>query len=137
MELGLPAVSLCPLIWKLEKNGLSSLLKEKVENPQTKFLKQVIESIHTHLDDTNFGPTQLAKEIGLSESQTYRKLKSITDKSTAIFIRSVRLQKGKELIETTDKTISEIAYQVGFNDPSWFSRAFKKEFNLAPSDIHK
>ncbi len=113
------------------------MLKEKVENPQTKFLKQVIESIHTHLDDTNFGPTQLAKEIGLSESQTYRKLKSITDKSTAIFIRSVRLQKGKELIETTDKTISEIAYQVGFNDPSWFSRAFKKEFNLAPSDIHK
>ncbi len=125
------------LIRKLEKNGLSSLLKEKVVNPQTKFLKQVIESIHTHLDDTNFGPTQLAKEIGLSESQTYRKLKSITDKSTALFIRSVRLQKGKELIETTDKTISEIAYQVGFNDPSWFSRAFKKEFNLAPSDIHK
>ena len=125
------------LIRKLEKNGLSSFLKEKVENPQTKFLKQVIESIHTHLDDTNFGPTRLAKEIGLSESQIYRKLKSITDKSTALFIRSVRLQKAKVLIETTDKTISEIAYQVGFNDPSWFSRAFKKEFNLAPSDIHK
>lgn len=125
------------LIGKLEKNGLSFLLKEKVENPQTKFLKQVIESIHTHLDDANFGPPQLAKEIGLSESQIYRKLKSITDKSTAIFIRSVRLQKAKELIETTDKTISEIAYQVGFNDPSWFSRAFKKEFNLAPSNIHK
>lgn len=125
------------LIGKLEKNGLSFLLKEKVENPQTKFLKQVIESIHAHLDDANFGPTQLSKEIRLSESQIYRKLKSITDKSTAIFIRSVRLQKAKELIETTDKTISEIAYQVGFNDPSWFSRAFKQEFNLAPSDIHK
>lgn len=125
------------LISKLEKNGLSSLLKEKVENPQTKFLKEVIESIHAHLDDANFGPTQLAKEMRFSESQIYRKLKSITDKSTAIFIRSVRLQKAKELIETTDKTISEIAYQVGFNDPSWFSRAFKKEFNLAPSDIHK
>ncbi|TLP80277.1 hybrid sensor histidine kinase/response regulator transcription factor [Maribacter sp. ACAM166] len=125
------------LIGKLEKNGLSFLLKEKVENPQTKFLKQVLESIHSHLDDTNFGPTQLAKEMSLSESQIYRKLKSITDKSTAIFIRSVRLQKAKELIKTTDKTISEIAYQVGFNDPSWFSRAFKKEFNISPSDILK
>lgn len=125
------------LIGKLEKNGLSFLLKEKVENPQTKFLKQVIECIHAHLDDANFGPTQLAKEMRFSESQIYRKLKSITDKSTAIFMRSVRLQKAKELIETTDKTISEIAYQVGFNDPSWFSRAFKKEFNIAPSDIHK
>lgn len=125
------------LIGKLEKNGLSSFLKEKAEHPQTKFLKQVIESIHAHLDDANFGATQLAKEIRFSESQIYRKLKSITDKSTAIFIRSVRLQRAKELIETTDKTISEIAYEVGFNDPSWFSRAFKKEFNLAPSDIHK
>lgn len=125
------------LISKLEKNGLSFLLKEKVENPQTKFLKQVIENIHAHLDDANFGPTKLAKEIRLSESQIYRKLKSITDKSTAIFIRSVRLQKAKELIETTDKTISEIAYQVGFNDPSWFSRAFKKEFGFAPSDASK
>lgn len=67
----------------------------------------------------------------------YRKLKSTTDKSTAIFIRSVRLQKAKELIETTDNTISEIAYQVGFNNPSWFSRAFKEEFGYPPSEISK
>lgn len=125
------------LIAKLQKNGISSLLKEKVESPQTKFLKQVIECIHRHLEDTNFGPVQLAKEIGFSESQVYRKLKSITDKSTAIYIRAIRLQKAKELIETTDLTISEIAYQVGFNDPSWFSRAFKQEFNLAPSEINR
>ena len=125
------------LITKLEKNGVTSLLKEKVESPKTKFLKQVIECIHSHIENTNFGPSQLAKEIGFSESQVYRKLKSITDKSTAVYIRSVRLQKAKELIETTNMTISEIAYQTGFNDPSWFSRAFKQEFNLAPSEINR
>ncbi|MDV7139373.1 ATP-binding protein [Maribacter sp. TH_r10] len=125
------------LIGKLEKNGLASLLKEKVENPQTKFLKEAIKVIHNNLDDGQFGPTQLAKELHFSESQIYRKLKSITDKSTAIFIRSVRLQKAKELIQTTQKTISEIAYEVGFNDPSWFSRAFKEEFGFPPSDIYK
>jgi len=63
--------------------------------------------------------------------------KAITGKSTAVFIRSVRLQKAKELIHTTDKTISAIAYEVGFNGPSWFSRAFKEEFGYAPSEISK
>lgn len=125
------------LIGKLEKYGLASLLKEKVVNPQTKFLQQVIITINNNLDNVQFGPTQLAKEMHLSESQVYRKLKSITNKSTAIFIRSVRLQKAKELIQSSHKTISEISYDVGFNDPSWFSRAFKEEFGYAPSKTHK
>ncbi|MBD1260875.1 response regulator [Maribacter polysiphoniae] len=125
------------LIGKLEKNGLASMLKDKVENPQTKFLKHVIKAIHKNLDNPDFGPSQLAKDMHLSESQIYRKLKAITDKSTAIFIRSVRLQKAKELIQTTQKTISEIAYETGFNDPSWFSRAFKDEFGFPPSDLSK
>lgn len=125
------------LIRKLEKNGFASLLKEKVENPKTKFLHQVLKTIHENLGEADFGPSQLAKELGLSESQIYRKLKSLTDKSPAIFIRSVRLQKAKELIQTNSKTISEVAYEVGFNDPSWFSRAFKEEFGFAPSDVDK
>jgi AraC-like DNA-binding protein len=75
--------------------------------------------------------------LSLSESQIYRKLKAISGKSTAVFIRSIRLQKGKELIQTTDDTISEIAYEVGFNDPAWFSRAFKEEFGFAPSSMSK
>lgn len=125
------------LINKLEKNGLSSLLIEKVENPQTKFLQQIIQRIHKNIDNTNFGPTQLAEEMFLSESQIYRKLKAITDKSTAVFIRSIRLQKAKELIETSNKTISEIAYDTGFNNPSWFSRVFKEEFGHSPKKLHK
>ncbi|WP_339841977.1 ATP-binding protein [uncultured Maribacter sp.] len=122
------------LMKKLEKSGYSSLLNEEFEDPQTKFLKQIIESVHTHLDDANFGATQLAKELHLSESQIYRKLKSISDKSTAIFIRTVRLQKAKELLQTSSKSVSEIAYVVGFSNPSWFSRAFKDEFGYPPSE---
>ncbi|MFC4633340.1 ATP-binding protein [Dokdonia ponticola] len=125
------------LINKLEQYGFSSVLSEKVENPQTKFVQQVIKVVLTHLEDVNFGPTLLAEKMHLSESQIYRKLKSITDKSTAVFIRSVRLQKAKELIQTSNKTISEIAYEVGFNDPSWFSRAFKVEFGTSPRDYFK
>ncbi len=125
------------LIGTLEKYGLTSLLKEKVVGPQTKFLQQAIITTNNNLDNADFGPTQLAKKMHLSESQIYRKLKSITNKSTAIFIRSVRLQKAKELLQSTHRTISEISYDVGFNDPSWFSRAFKEEFGFPPSEVNK
>jgi len=125
------------LIQKLDKAGFTSFLKEREASPQTKFLQEAIKTIHKNLDNVNFGPKHLAKDMRLSESQVYRKLKSIADKSTAIFIRSVRLQKAKELLQTTQKTVSEIAYEVGFNDPSWFSRAFKEEFGYPPSETYK
>ncbi|WP_291870238.1 hybrid sensor histidine kinase/response regulator transcription factor, partial [Maribacter sp.] len=125
------------LVNKIQKNGLNKFLNKRSENPETKFLKKAIEFINENLHNSTFGSGELANKLHLSESQIYRKLKAITGKSTAIFIRSVRLQKAKEFIETTDKTISEIAYETGFNDPSWFSRAFKEEFGFAPSEIHK
>jgi signal transduction histidine kinase/ligand-binding sensor domain-containing protein/DNA-binding response OmpR family regulator len=125
------------LIGKLEKNSFSSILKDKASDPQTKFIQEVVKVILDNLDNTNFGSLHLARELHLSESHIYRKLKTITDKSTAIFIRSVRLQKAKESIQSTNKTISEIAYEVGFNDPSWFSRSFKEEFGYPPSEVTK
>ncbi|WP_132065852.1 hybrid sensor histidine kinase/response regulator transcription factor, partial [Aquimarina spinulae] len=125
------------LIEKIQNNGFYQFLNKSSEKPEAKFLQKIIKIIHEEMDNSNFGPSELAKNVHLSESQVYRKLKAITDKSTAVFIRSIRLQKAKELIITTDKTISEIAYDVGFNDPSWFSRAFKEEFGTSPSDIDK
>ena len=125
------------LIDKIQKDGLNKFLDKQAESPETKFLQKVIQFINEDISNSTFGSGDLADKLHLSESQIYRKLKAITDKSTAVFIRSIRLQKAKELIETTDKTISEIAYETGFNDPSWFSRAFKEEFGVAPSDISK
>ncbi|MCK5456921.1 MAG: helix-turn-helix transcriptional regulator, partial [Melioribacteraceae bacterium] len=122
---------------KFENDGIDQLLIKHVENPETKFLQKVIKIIHENISNHAFGAAQLAHDLRLSESQVYRKLKAISDKSTAVFIRSIRLQKGKELIQTTENTISEIAYEVGFNDPAWFSRAFKEEFGFAPSAISK
>lgn len=122
---------------KFEKTGLGSFLKMRAENPETKFLQKIIKIIHQEISNHSFGSRHLARKLNLSESQIYRKLKAVTGKSTAIFIRSVRLQRAKELIQTTGKTISEIAYDVGFNDPSWFSRAFREEFGYAPSELYK
>ncbi|WP_298550937.1 response regulator [uncultured Algibacter sp.] len=122
---------------KFEKTGIDRLLNKNIKNSETKFLNKIITAIHDNITQAEFGPLELAIQLGLSESQLYRKLKATSGKSTALFIRSIRLQKGKELLQTTNKIISEIAYDVGFNDPSYFSRAFKKEFGNAPSAISK
>jgi len=65
----------------------------------------------------------------------YRKLKAITGKSTAIYIRFIRLKKAKELISETEKTISEIAYEVGFKDLAYFSRCFSELFGVSPVNL--
>ncbi|NQU54842.1 MAG: response regulator [Bacteroidetes bacterium] len=122
---------------KFENSEFSGILNKRIVDPETKFLQKVVKIIHENISNHSFGATQLAHKLSLSESQVYRKLKAISGKSTAVFIRSIRLQKGKELIQTTENTISEIAYEVGFNDPAWFSRAFKEEFGFAPSAISK
>jgi len=125
------------MLRKFEKTGIESLLSKNVKNSETKFLGKIINVIHNNIIKSDFGSLDLATQLHLSESQLYRKLKAISGKSTAVFIRSIRLQKGKELIQTTGKTISEVAYDVGFNDPSYFSRAFKEEFGHSPSAISK
>ena len=71
----------------------------------------------------------------MSQMQLYRKLKALTGKTPSQFIRSYRLQKGLELLQQGELNISEIAYDVGFTDPSYFSRVFQKEFGKSPSDF--
>jgi signal transduction histidine kinase/ligand-binding sensor domain-containing protein/CheY-like chemotaxis protein len=122
---------------KFERDGFAGIMHKRTDSPETKFLREVISIVQQHMGDRDFDADQLARKLFLSESQVYRKLKAVSGKSTAIFIRSVRLQKARELIITTDLSISQIAYEVGFNDPSWFSRAFKDEFGKTPTDLVK
>jgi len=125
------------LIAKFEHGQVSKVIAKQPVNAETKFISKVIDLIHEDLDDSSFGSSELSFKLRLSESQVYRKLKAITGKSTAVFIRTIRLELAKEQLHTTDQTVSEIAFAVGFNDPSWFSRAFKKEYGYPPSERHK
>ena len=97
------------------------------------FLQKIVAHLERHLDDADFSVPQLSRDMGLSQSQLYRKVKALTDLSTAAFIRRVRLQKGKHLLETSNDTIAEIAYQVGFTTPNYFSDAFLEEFGFRPN----
>ncbi len=98
-------------------------------------LENALQIIHTHLSNEYFSVDMLCKELGVSERQLQRKLKASTQKSPNQLISSIRLNLAKELILSKADTISEIAYKTGFSNPSYFSKCFKKEFAISPSDL--
>ena len=85
----------------------------------------------------NFGIEVLQHELGISRVQLHRKLIALTGQSASHFIRSFRLDKAKKLLRTTTKSVSEVAYETGFNDANYFSRVFAQEVGHAPSDYRK
>ena len=101
------------------------------------FLQQLEEAIREHLDAPDFGVPELAKEVFLSQSQMYRKLKAITGKTPSQFIRSCRLRHGREMLAKSELSIADVAYATGFADPNYFSRTFNDEFGSSPSDWRK
>ena len=101
------------------------------------FMLKLNKIINENMTDENFGILHLVRQIGLSRSQLHNKIKALTGLSTSIYIRSLRLKKALELLKTTERNISEVAYDVGFKSPAYFSNAFIKEFGYAPSKTRK
>ena len=77
----------------------------------------------------------LGDELGMSRVQLYRKVKALTGISPVELLREMRLQRGYNLLLSTTKSVSEIAFEVGFNTPSYFSNCFKKQFGKYPTDL--
>ena len=86
------------------------------------------------MNDTSFDVTKLVKEMGVSRSLLHKKLKALTNMSTTEFIRLCRLKKSIHYLKHDNLNISEVAYEVGFNDPKYFSRIFKKHFGVTPTE---
>jgi signal transduction histidine kinase/DNA-binding response OmpR family regulator len=99
------------------------------------FLERAIRTVEENIDNPAFDIQQLESELKMSNMQLYRKLKSLTNLSGNEFIRNIRLKRAVQLLETESYTVSEIAYKVGFNDPSYFTRIFKKEYGKSPSEM--
>lgn len=101
------------------------------------FMSKLKDIISHNLADESFGIEKLCLEMGMSRTQLYRKFRSLTDKTLAEYIRSMRLNKARELLTHTDTSVSEAAYKTGFRNLSHFSRIFTGEFGVNPSDIGK
>ncbi|RPI75774.1 MAG: hybrid sensor histidine kinase/response regulator [Ignavibacteriales bacterium] len=98
------------------------------------FLQKVIMIIEKHFDDEKFGVDPLAEEVFMSVSQLNRKLNALVDQPAGQLIRSLRLQRAADLLKQNAGSVAEICYKVGFNDQAYFSRAFKKQFGVSPSE---
>lgn len=107
------------------------------KNLEDTFLQKLQQVVATRLDDPTMGVVDLCRAARLSNMQVNRKLKALTGKTPSQFIRSIRLQKARHLLETTDLNISEIAYDVGFKDPNYFSRSYSEEFGHPPNVTRK
>ncbi|MEZ4858305.1 MAG: response regulator [Flavobacteriaceae bacterium] len=105
-----------------------------ISSADEKFLENLQKVMDTHITNPDFSAEIFSKEMGVSRMQLHRKLRAITGQSTTEFIRSQRLKLATTLLSSSSATISEIAFSVGFNDPSYFTKCFKQEFGYAPSD---
>ena len=116
-----------------EKNAEAE--KQTLTEKEDGFLTKFREFIEKNLADSDISVETVGAELGLSRVQLYRKVKALTGQSPVELLRTARLRKGRRLLETTDKTISEVAYEVGFTAPSYFTKCFKDEFGISPSDL--
>lgn len=109
----------------------------KVASADDEFLKQTINVIEEHISDTTFSVDSLASKMGMSNSQFYLKLMAIANHSPLDFIRKIRLKRAIQLLKSNEYRISEISYEVGFQDPKYFTKIFKKEFKVTPTEYLK
>ena len=119
---------------QLFSNSDENDVLEKLSNETDKtFITQLRKIIQDNLGDSEFNVERFGDEIGLSRVQLYRKVKTLTGHSPVEMLRKARLMRARHLLQTTDKSVSEVAYAVGFSTPSYFSKCYKEEFDLLPA----
>lgn len=101
------------------------------------FVTRLREVIRDNMGDSAFSVERIGEEIGLSRVQLYRKVKALTGQTPVELLRKARLERSRRLIEKTEKSVSEIAYEVGFTSPSYFNKCFKDEFGISPGAMRE
>lgn len=104
-----------------------------VPTPDEIFMEKVLEIVERNLSNTSFSVEELSRELCMNRVSVYRRIFSLTGKAPIEFIRARRLQRAAELLTKTGMSITEVAYEVGFNNPKYFARYFKMAYNLLPS----
>jgi AraC-like DNA-binding protein len=101
------------------------------------FVSKAVKVVEANMSNADFTVEELSAEMAMSRVYLYKKLLSLTGKTPIEFIRIIRLRRAVQLLEKTQLTISEIAYQIGFNNPKYFAKLFKEEYKMLPSEYRK
>lgn len=121
------------------KNAYSKQVKVQgkeieIESSEVKLLNKIVQYIDEKLNNPELSVEELSKHVGMSRGSLYHKLLEITGLTPIEYIRSVKLDRAVELLEKSDYNVAQIAYMTGFGTPSYFSRLFKAQFNMLPSE---
>ena len=117
------------------KNPVERL--EETKPREAAFLTSINNCILKNLEDERFDANALSIAIAMSRAQLFRRLKSLTGNSPGYYIKTMRLEKAKELLKTSDITVSEAAYKTGFNTPSNFTKVFSEKYGITPSQFRR
>lgn len=116
-----------------DKNKITLL--ENTTSIDKTFMQKVLDYVNENIGEADLNVEHLADDMSLSRSQLYRKIKAITGITANELIRKIRLERAKQMIEQGSESISEIGFKVGFSSPSYFSKCFKNEFGILPTDF--
>ena len=114
-----------------------TLAKEDVCDMDKDFVERFKSLIEEKMGDSGLNVEDLGKDMGLSRVQLYRKIKSLTNYSPNELLRIARLKKAASLLASSDMTVAEIGYEVGFSSPSYFAKCYKEQFGESPTDFLK
>lgn len=124
-------------LFKADKETDHPVIAEPTASPDRRFLDAFLKAMEKHMGNTNLKIEDLGDEVGLSRVQLYRKVKALTGMTPVEILRETRLKRAMHLLKTTDKTVSEIANEVGFATPGYFSSCFKKQYDKYPTDVRE
>ena len=120
---------------KFSSNSIIKPSEISVSSQDASFIETLLGLVEKNMENIQYSVEAFAKDAGLSQSQLHRKLKAIINMSAIQFITSVRMHRAMELLNKNVGNISEIAYMVGFDDPGYFSKTFRKFFDKLPSEV--
>ena len=127
-----------PKEMKVDEVNIEEVVTEETDaEPVSAFITRFKEVIEARLTDSDISVEDLAADMNLSRVQLYRKVKNLTGSSPVELLRSARLNRAYQILLTTDKSVSEVAYDVGFTAPSYFTKCFKEEYGMVPGDVRK
>ena len=121
---------------RVSYQSITGLNPEKItiDSEDEKFIKKALKIVETNLAEASFTVEDFGAEMGMSRVSLYKKLLALTDRTPIEFIRVIRLKQAAHLLETSQLSVAEVAYRVGFNNPRYFSKYFSQEYEMLPSE---
>ncbi len=119
---------------KFRKEGILEPNEVSVTSADEQFLRNAMDVVERNINNPEFRVSTFVMEMNMSRSVLYRKFEALTGQSVNEFVRITRLKRAAQLLSLNELTVSEVTYEVGFNDPQYFSKCFSKQYNMTPSE---